>query len=213
MSADDHAGLLIVVAAPSGAGKTSLVEALLDRDESLSVSVSHTTRPKRPGEVDGENYHFASRAQFEALVAAAGFVEHAEVFGNYYGTSKAAIAAPLAAGADVVLEIDWQGARQVRGAFPESVVSIFILPPSMGALKERLTGRGQDQPKVINERMAKAVAEMSHFADFDYLVINDDFDVASQELLTIVAAERLRLVRQRRRHADLIQSLVTGKPE
>lgn len=201
-------GLLIVVAAPSGAGKTSLVEALLQADPALTVSVSHTTRSVRPGEQDGENYHFVSREAFDAMVAADSFVEHAEVFGNFYGTSKAAIAAPLAAGEDVVLEIDWQGARQVRASFPESVVSIFILPPSMEALKQRLTGRGQDQPAVIEARMAKAVAEMSHYGDFDYLVINDRFEDASRELQTVVAAERLRRERQQARHADLIRSLV-----
>jgi guanylate kinase len=202
------AGLLLVVAAPSGAGKTSLVRALLEADDRVQVAVSHTTRPQRPGETDGINYHFVDLPAFQALIDDDGFVEHAEVFGNRYGTSKAALRACLAAGKDVVLEIDWQGARQVRAAFPDAVASIFILPPSLKTLKERLTGRGQDAADVIEARMAKAVAEMSHYQDFDYLIVNDRFEVAASELSSVVHAERLRRPRQSSRHEDLLGSLL-----
>ncbi|MEM1230297.1 MAG: guanylate kinase [Pseudomonadota bacterium] len=206
----DSAGLLLVVAAPSGAGKTSLVRALLETDPKVRVAVSHTTRPIRPGEADGVNYHFVDLPDFERLIAEDAFVEHAEVFGNRYGTSKAALASSLAGGQDVVLEIDWQGARQVRTAFPDTVASIFILPPSLATLKQRLTGRGQDAPAVIEARMAKAVAEISHYADFDYLVVNDDFDTAAAELASIVRAERLRRPRQGARHEALLNSLLNA---
>lgn len=208
----DDAGLLIVVAAPSGAGKTSLVRALLEADNRVQVAVSHTTRPQRPGETDGVNYHFVDLPAFQALVDADGFVEHAEVFGNRYGTSKAALRACLAAGKDVVLEIDWQGARQVRAAFPEAVASVFIVPPSLATLQERLTGRGQDAADVIEARMAKAVAEMSHYQDFDYLIVNDAFEVAASELRSVVSAERLQRPRQASRHAALLSSLLSAGP-
>ncbi len=200
-------GTLYIVAAPSGAGKTSLVRALLERSEGLALSVSHTTRPMRSGEEAGVHYHFVDRERFQAMVAAGDFLEHAEVFGNHYGTSRSAVEAQLAAGLDVILEIDWQGARQVRAAFPEAL-GIFILPPSRAALEERLRGRGQDSDEVIAGRMARAVDEMVHFDEFDYLVINDDFDVALEQLAAILTAQRLRQPCQQQRHADLIKSLL-----
>ncbi|MFK7912424.1 MAG: guanylate kinase [Pseudomonadales bacterium] len=203
-------GLLIVVAAPSGAGKTSLVAALRQAKPSLSLSVSHTTRPMRPGEQDGVNYHFVTAERFRALVDQGEFVEHAEVFGNYYGTSKSALATALAAGQDVILEIDWQGAEQVRATFSDNLVSIFIMPPSLESLKERLNQRGQDQPEVINTRMANAVADMTHHQDFDYVIVNDQFETAAAELTAVVSAEPLRQRRQQQRHAALFASL-TGR--
>lgn len=200
-------GLLIVVAAPSGAGKTSLVAALREAKPALSLSVSHTTRPMRKGEQNGVNYHFVSAGEFRQLVEQGEFVEHAEVFGNYYGTSKSALASALAAGQDVILEIDWQGAEQVRKAFADSVVSIFIMPPSLASLKERLNQRGQDQPEVIENRLANAMADMAHYRDFDYVIVNDQFDLAAAELAAVVSAEPLRQRRQHQRHGDLFASL------
>jgi guanylate kinase len=185
-------GTLYILSAPSGAGKTSLLKALREQDGGLHVSVSHTTRAMRPGEVDGVDYHFLSQEAFLQLAGEGGFLEHAEVFGNYYGTSEAAVRAQLKAGHDTVLEIDWQGARQVRKQFPEAV-SIFILPPHQQALRERLNARGQDSEAIIQGRMNQAVEEMSHYAEFDYLVINDDFDTALAELAAIVIAQRQRL--------------------
>ncbi|MEM8768588.1 MAG: guanylate kinase [Pseudomonadota bacterium] len=201
-------GLLFIVSAPSGAGKTSLVAALLEGDPSLTVSVSHTTRPRRPRETDGVNYHFVAAEAFEAMVADDAFVEHAEVFGNRYGTSRAAVADGLATGADVVLEIDWQGAALVRAAMPEAV-SIFIVPPSQSALRERLTARGQDDEAVIESRLAEARGEMQHHDEFDYLVINDDFDTALGELAAIVLAERCRLAHRVERQRGLLDELLT----
>ena len=209
-AAATNAALLIVVAAPSGAGKTSLVTALRKTQPSLSLSVSHTTRPMRSGEQDGSNYHFVSAEQFQELVSQGEFVEHAEVFGNFYGTSKTALATALDAGQDVILEIDWQGAEQVRAAFAGAVVSIFIMPPSLESLKLRLNQRGQDQPEVISTRLANAVADMSHYEEFDYVIINDRFEVAAADLAAVVSAEHLRRGRQQQRHGDLFASL-TGK--
>lgn len=202
--------LLIVVAAPSGAGKTSLVAALRQAQPSLSLSISHTTRPMRSGEQDGENYHFVSAEAFRTLIDQGEFVEHAEVFGNYYGTSKSSLATALAAGQDVILEIDWQGAEQVRHAFAQSVVSIFIMPPSLESLKQRLNQRGQDRPEVISTRMANAMSDMAHYQHFDYVIVNDEFEVAAAELAAVVSAEHLRRGRQERRHAALFASL-TGQ--
>ncbi|MEM1433380.1 MAG: guanylate kinase [Pseudomonadota bacterium] len=201
-------GLLIVVSAPSGAGKTSLVRAALERNPALKVSVSHTTRPMRPGETDGINYHFVDRPAFEALIKADGFVEHAEVFGHCYGTSRAALAAALEAGTDVLLEIDWQGAEQVRGTFGPQQISLFIMPPSISALESRLRSRGQDDDRIIEQRMQKARSEMSHYGAYDYLIVNDDFDIAVTDLEAIIHAERLRLARQQRRHGDLLAQLL-----
>ena len=202
-------GTLYILSAPSGAGKTSLLKALQERDGDLHVSVSHTTRPMRPGERDGVHYHFVDKAAFLAKVERGDFMEHAEVFGNHYGTDEASVRRQLEAGQDTVLEIDWQGALQVRGRFPEAV-SIFILPPSPEALHERLSHRGQDSEAVIQGRMSEAVSEMSHYAEFDYLVINDDFERALNELAAIVTSQRLRLSRQAERQAERISRLLKG---
>ena len=188
-------GILFIVSAPSGAGKTSLLRELLPTDDRLVLSVSHATRAMRPGERDGEHYHFVSVERFREIVAEDGFLEHAQVFDNYYGTSEAAVRGPLAQGLDLVLEIDWQGARQVRERFP-AAVSIFIAPPNIEALRERLSGRGQDSVETVERRMADARSELSHHAEFDYLVINEDFDRALDDLRAIVRAERLRQPRQ-----------------
>jgi guanylate kinase len=207
-AATDVSGSLFTVSAPSGAGKTTLVNALVQRDPRLTVSVSHTTRAIRQGEQDGVNYFFVARQEFEAMLAAGEFLEHAIVFDNLYGTSRQRVEALLQAGRDVVLEIDWQGADQVRKLMP-GCRSIFILPPSRPALRERLRGRGQDDEAVIERRMAQAVDEMSHFAESDYLVINDDFEKALAELLEIVAAARLRRPLQEQRHRALLRELLS----
>ncbi len=182
---------LYIVSAPSGAGKTSLVKALVEQDPTIRVSVSHTTRAPRPGEESGVHYHFTDQATFERMLEEGAFLEHARVFGNYYGTSQAAVAQQLAAGQDVLLEIDWQGARQVRVAFP-GAVSIFVLPPSRPVLEQRLRGRGQDGEEVIARRMEEAVSELSHYGEYDYLVVNDDFQTALADLQAIVRTRRLR---------------------
>lgn len=189
-------GTLYIVAAPSGAGKTSLVKALLESTEGITVSVSHTTRAPRPGEENGVNYHFIDVPAFEEMVAEGEFLEHAKVFDNYYGTARSSVEHELAAGRDVILEIDWQGARQVRKQFPQAV-GIFVLPPSRGELERRLRGRGTDSDEIIARRMRDAVSEMEHYDEFDYLVFNDDFEQALQELKLLVQAQRLSLVRQR----------------
>ena len=185
-------GLLLILSAPSGAGKTSLYRALLERMEGVVASVSHTTRSPRPGEVDGRDYHFVGEEEFRRLVEAGAFLEHAWVFDRYYGTSREAVEKERETGRDVVLEIDWQGGRQVRERVPEAV-SVFILPPSREALRERLEGRGQDDPEVIERRMRDAEAEISHYAEYDYVIINDDFEEALDSLVAVVKAERCRL--------------------
>jgi len=200
-------GVLFVVSAPSGAGKTSLLRALIPTDPRLQLSVSHTTRGARPGEQDGTHYHFVDRARFEAMVAAGEFVEHARVFDNLYGTAERSVRDLLGANLDVVLEIDWQGARQVRARFPEAV-SVFIVPPSVEALRERLSGRGQDSAEIIDRRMRDARSELSHFGEYDYLVVNDDFDQALADLRDIVGAERLRLPRQQARLAAALEAML-----
>jgi guanylate kinase len=207
MQSDSPQGSLYIFAAPSGAGKTSLVKALVETTADIEVSVSHTTRAPRPGEVDGVNYHFTDVAAFQAMVAQGAFLEHAQVFDNYYGTARANIEQRLAAGVDVILEIDWQGARQVREQFPDSI-GIFILPPSRQALEERLRGRGQDGDEVIARRMRDAESEISHYGEFDYLVINDDFATALVELAAIVTAQRLRTRVQASRHQQMLQALL-----
>ena len=199
--------ILFIVSAPSGAGKTSLLRELLSQDQGLSLSVSHTTRAMRPGEENGVHYHFVEVPAFQELVGQGAFIEHAQVFDNYYGTSEAAVRDQLAAGQDVVVEIDWQGARQVRKRFPEAV-SIFVAPPSIEALRERLSGRGQDSEEIIDRRMRDAQAELSHYPEYDYLVINDDFALALQELGEIVRAERLRESRQAIRHAAALSDML-----
>ncbi|MEZ5542271.1 MAG: guanylate kinase [Pseudomonadota bacterium] len=207
--ADAHVtGTLYIISAPSGAGKSSLVKALLETSGAgLALSVSHTTRAPRPGEVDGREYHFTDVARFQAQIAAGDFLEHAQVFDNFYGTSRSAVESQLAAGLDVILEIDWQGARAVRSQVP-GTVSIFILPPSRAALASRLAARGQDDDAVIARRMRDAVSEMSHYAEYDYLIINDVFAQARDELAAIVRARRLQLSPQARRHAGLLASLL-----
>ncbi|MCU7843768.1 MAG: guanylate kinase [Candidatus Thiodiazotropha sp. (ex Monitilora ramsayi)] len=202
-------GTLYILSAPSGAGKTSLLKALRERDGALHVSISHTTRSMRPGEEDGLHYHFIDKVRFEEKVEQGDFLEHAEVFGNYYGTDETGVRDQLASGQDTVLEIDWQGAQQVRRRFPEAV-SIFILPPSPEALYDRLSNRGQDSESVIRGRMDQAVCEMSHYGEFDYLVINDDFDQALDELAAIVVSQRLRISPQSERHAEMLGRLLDG---
>jgi guanylate kinase len=183
-----NGGRLFVVAAPSGAGKTSLVKALLEREPKLRVCVSHTTRPKRPNEVDGRDYHFVDRERFQQMVRDEGFLEHAAVFDNFYGTSLGALQDAFGAGFDVVLEIDWQGARQVRSKVPECI-SVFILPPSRQALEQRLRDRRTDSPEVIARRLRDAVTDMGHYGEFDCVVVNDDFDRALEDLRAIVAGK------------------------
>lgn len=196
-----------MVSAPSGAGKTSLVKALVDANNDLAVSVSHTTRAIRPGEIDGVNYHFVSEAEFSDLKDQGGFFEWAQVFDNFYGTSHQSVVDQLNEGVDVILEIDWQGAAQIKRQMPESV-SIFILPPSTAALRERLTGRGQDDSSVIERRMRSARDEMSHYGEADYVVLNDRFDSALSDLKAIVASQRLSQRRQSSRLTSVIRDLL-----
>lgn len=201
-------GTLYIVSAPSGAGKTSLVKALIDQLDSLRVSVSHTTRAMRPGELDGVNYHFVSRDAFIDQVKQGDFLEHAEVFGNLYGTSQSAVEKTLAQGHDLILEIDWQGAQQVRHALPQAR-SIFILPPSREALRERLTNRGTDDDGVIEKRMSQARDEISHYVEYDYLVINDDFHTALDDLKAILRSHRLSQTCQQERYQGMLAALLS----
>ena len=209
MSAQASKATLFIVTAPSGAGKTSLVKALVDSAESLRVSVSHTTRAPRGGEVDDVNYHFVDKAAFAAMRESDEFFESAEVYGNFYGTSKTWVNEQLALGIDVILEIDWQGAAQVRAQHP-AACSIFILPPSLEALTQRLTGRGQDDAETIARRMQQAVAEISHVKEADYIVVNDDFDVALAELRTIIVSQRLGAEVQSQRLEAMLSVLLNG---
>ncbi|MCK0536964.1 guanylate kinase [Alcanivorax quisquiliarum] len=204
-------GTLYIVSAPSGAGKTSLVAALIENIPNVCISVSHTTRPMRPGEEDGVNYHFIDRDTFLAHVKESRFLEHAEVFGNLYGTSEDWVAEQLAKGLDVILEIDWQGAQQVRRLRPDAV-SIFILPPSLPELERRLRGRGQDHDQVIARRLAGAQAEMAHYGEYDYVVVNDTFVHALGDLVAILHACRLRQTRQRETLAATIGELLSSPP-
>ncbi len=203
-------GTLYTISAPSGAGKTSLVKALLDTTQGIQVSISHTTREIRPGEENGVNYHFVDHDTFTNMIENNEFLEHAQVFTNYYGTSQKWVEDTLQNGADVILEIDWQGANQVRRLMPETR-SIFILPPSRKALRERLTGRGQDDSGVIDVRMAEAESESSHYCEADFVVINDDFDQALSELRAIIVAERQTLAKQQLKHYQMIQSLLGNR--
>jgi guanylate kinase len=203
-------GTLYIISAPSGAGKTSLVKALLDAnvaEPSIRLSVSHTTRAMRPGEENGVNYHFVERAEFLALIEHGDFLEHAEVFGNLYGTSQSTLQQTLDEGHDLILEIDWQGAEQVRRLMPQAR-SIFILPPSQQALRQRLTNRGQDSDEIIEGRMREAVSEMSHYVEYDFLVINDDFATALEDLKAIFRANRLQQAPQQQRFSTLLASLL-----
>ncbi|MFC3393774.1 guanylate kinase [Brenneria rubrifaciens] len=202
-------GTLYIVSAPSGAGKSSLIQALLKTQPlyDTQVSISHTTRAQRPGENHGEHYFFVSVDEFKRMIQENEFLEYAEVFGNYYGTSRLAIEQILSSGVDVFLDIDWQGAQQIRTQMPQAR-SIFILPPSKEELARRLRGRGQDSEEVIARRMALAVAEMTHYSEYDYLIVNDDFDLALLDLKTIIRAERLLLGRQKVRHDALITKLL-----
>ncbi|MGB7502427.1 MAG: guanylate kinase [Azonexus sp.] len=200
-------GKLYVVAAPSGAGKTTLVRLLLDSEPDVHLSISYTTRSPRPGELDGREYHFVDVATFRVMLARGDFLEWAEVHGNFYGTSRKWIADQLAAGHDVLLEIDWQGAQQVRGAFPDAI-GVFILPPSMEELTRRLTGRGTDSADVIERRLAAAQAEMRHVGEFDYVIINDSLEQALDDLRAVVRASRLTLEGQRVRHAALFARMI-----
>ncbi len=201
-------GTLYIVSAPSGAGKTTLVNQLSATTPGVAVSVSHTTRPARPGEEEGDHYHFTSLATFETMIAEGAFLEYAAVFGNRYGTSRAETEAKLAAGLDLILEIDWQGARQVRSLLPDSL-SIFILPPSRDALRQRLSTRAQDHPEVIDQRMAASLDELSHYGEFDYLVINDDFSVALDALRAIVIGNRQRRAVQLERQREWLAALLS----
>ncbi|KHF24430.1 guanylate kinase [Solemya velum gill symbiont] len=188
-------GTLYIVSAPSGAGKTSLLKVLVDGRDDLNVCVSHTTRAPRPGEETGVHYHFVGVDTFQQMVADDEFLEHAQVFDNFYGTAESSVRRELEAGRDVILEIDWQGARQVRERFPEAV-SIFIVPPSVEALHERLSGRGQDSEEIIERRMRDAMSEMSHHQEYDFIVVNDTFDVAVEDLRAIVRTQQLTAGRQ-----------------
>ena len=198
-------GTLFIVSAPSGAGKTSLVRELIESLDGIQVSVSHTTRAKREGEVNGVNYHFTQVPDFEAMI------DRGDFFDNYYGTSRQSVQTLLDAGQDVILEIDWQGAQQVREQMP-SAVSIFILPPSRSELERRLSSRGTDEHAVIARRMRDAVSEMSHYDEYDYLVINDDFTTALQELQSLVISRRLTRAAMQERHAPLLDALLSQAP-
>ncbi len=203
-------GTLFIVTAPSGAGKTSLVQALIEREQRLRVSVSHTTRAKRPGEEDGVNYHFVNEASFMEMLQAGNFFESAQVYGNHYGTSQLWVNEQLEAGLDVILEIDWQGAVQVRNLDPDAC-SIFILPPSLETLQTRLLDRAQDDTETIEKRMSEAVAEISHVAEADFVVINDDFDTALADLAAIVHSRRLTIKYQETNQAKLFADLTRGR--
>lgn len=200
-------GTLFIVSAPSGAGKTSLVTALVESLREVRVSVSYTTRAQREGEEHGVNYFFVSEAEFKQRIEQGDFLEHAQVFDNFYGTSRSSIEATLNEGKDVILEIDWQGARQVREMMPKTK-SIFILPPSREALEQRLNARGQDSQEIVSRRMQDATQEMSHYSEYDFVVINDDFAVALEELRSIFVANRLRMDRQEAANSRLISDLV-----
>ncbi len=202
------AGTLYIVSAPSGAGKTTLVGALLKNMPDIKASISHTTRPMRPGEKEGVNYHFVSEEMFLSLINKEAFLEHAQVFNHFYGTSKEWVEKTLSGGIDVILEIDWQGAEQIRDLIPESK-SIFILPPSLEALEERLIKRGQDDPTVIKRRLAAAKEEISHYMMADYLLINDGFDETLVEFNSIILHERLKLQSQKQKNLNLLNSLLS----
>lgn len=203
-------GTLFIVAAPSGAGKSSIVNACLSRDSNIALSISFTSRAARPGERHAEHYHFISADEFKAMIRAGDFFEYAEVHGDWKGTAKQSVQPQLDAGKDVLLEIDWQGAQQVKAQVPDAV-SVFILPPSREALEERMRKRGQDSEQVIAQRLANARGEMSHHAEFDYIIVNEVFDTAVEEMCAIFTASRLRRDRQVERHRGLIEALLAGE--
>jgi guanylate kinase len=198
MSAPEIArrGILLVLSSPSGAGKTTITRALVQRDANVKISVSVTTRPKRAGEVDGQHYHFISRAAFDEMVAKGELLEHAVVFGNCYGTPRAPVEAVLGAGGDIVSDIDWQGTQQLKSTVRGDLVSVFILPPSMAALEQRLRTRAQDSEEVVHARMAKSTDEMSHWPEYDYIIVNRDLEESVRRVQAILAAERVRNDRQ-----------------
>ena len=200
-------GTLYIVAAPSGAGKSSLVNAVLSRESGIALSISFTSRKARPGERHAQHYHFIDKEEFEAMIGKGDFFEHALVHGDYKGTAKQSVEPQLAAGKDVLLEIDWQGARQVREKLPDAI-SIFSLPPSKDALETRMRNRGQDSEQVIKQRLSNAREEMSHYSEFDYVIVNEHFDAAVSELRAIFQAQRLKCDAQQQRHSDLIQNLL-----
>ena len=202
-------GNLYIIWSPSGGGKTSLVTALAARDSNVCRSVSHTTRAARAGEIDGREYHFVDRATFQGMTGSGDFLEHAEVYGNYYGTSEQWISDALAAGRDIFLTIDWQGGMQVRRRFP-GVIGIYVLPPSLAVLEQRLKARGQDSNEVVARRLAAARDDLSHLIEFDYVIINDQFETAVAELAAIVRAQRLKREAQMKRHESLIENLMKG---
>jgi guanylate kinase len=210
MSPNKTTGTLFVISAPSGAGKTSLIAALIEEMPNLIVSVSHTTRPARPGEIDGVHYHFVSQDRYNQLKEQGVFLETAYVFGHEYATSRHWVEEHIARGFDVLLEIDWQGARAVKQQFQANSVSIFILPPSLAILESRLRARKQDSNEVIRHRMEKASAEISHYSEYDYLIFNEDFDVARKELKAVVTAERLKTQRQAERYEAPLSNLTTN---
>jgi guanylate kinase len=203
-------GNLYVISAPSGTGKTTLVKALVKALSDITVSISHTTRPKRPAEIEEVNYHFITRDQFELMIEHGDFLEHAVIFNNLYGTSRSWVEQTLARGIDVILEIDWQGAEQIQMLFPESI-SIFILPPSFAVLSERLNCRNQDNAAVINQRLSDAAETVSHIHEFDYVVVNDDFETALTDLKYIIHAGRLNQARQSMKYDYLISELMQKK--
>lgn len=203
-------GSLFIVTAASGTGKTSLVKQLVATTNDLAVSISHSSRSPRPSEIDGQHYHFVSRDEFAEMIKNGEFLEHAEVFDNFYGTAEKSVDYMLANGLDVILEIDWQGALQVQKIRPDAVM-IFILPPDRQSLRQRLSNRGQDSIDVIEKRLAGSVNEMSQYVNFDYIVINDNFDVALAELKAIILANRLTLAKQQQRHASRIVALLTDE--
>ncbi|QGW67022.1 guanylate kinase [Lysobacter soli] len=204
-------GTLFIVAAPSGAGKSSIVNAVLARDPNICLSISFTSRKPRPGERHAEHYHFVSREEFEGMVAAGDFFEHALVHGDWKGSARQSVEPQLASGKDVLLEIDWQGARQVREKVPDAV-SVFILPPSRQALEQRMRNRGQDSEEVIAQRLAAAREEMSHYGEFDFVIVNEDFETAVTEMCSIFIASRVRKDQQVARHSRLITALLADDP-
>ena len=208
--ADNVSGTLFIVAAPSGGGKTSLVKKLISDLDRIVVSISHTTRSIRPGEIHGVDYFFVDEKKFISMIESSSFVEHAQVFKHFYGTSAAQITDRLQAGIDVVLDIDWQGAQQIKHAFADAV-SVFVIPPSLDVLKQRLTDRQQDNEQVISSRMQCARDELSHYPEFDYLIVNDDFAQAAAELRAIVVAHRLRMARQTQQQRKLLSFLLSSQ--